>query len=209
MWAQGSVGYVQHNDYGGQLDVAWLSPEGSVRLSALAGYYVGKDTTGLSNDTVTHPIGLAAARWSLVDGRWMLEAQAGQFYNQDHGVRFASHHWFGDNRLTLYYRDTRYSGSINPDRVKYAGFEISMPIGERAATMVGPATVRGSDQWVYGIGSRVGNSINSLNAGYGVVPEIRHNLLSDTLDYDRAGLADMTANLYRVRAMLREVGGRP
>lgn len=209
LWAQGSVGYVQHNDFGGQLDVAWLSPEGGLRLSAMAGYYAGKDTSGLSNDTVTHPIGLAAARWSVVDGRWMLEAKAGQFYNQDYGVRFASHHWFGDNRLTLYYRDTQFSGSIIADRVKYAGVEISMPIGERAAIMVGPATVRGSDQWVYGIGSRVGNSINSLNAGYGVVPAIRHNLLSDTLDYDRAGLTDIMANLYRVRAMLREMAGKP
>jgi hypothetical protein len=209
MWVQGSLGYAQHNDFGGQLDVAWLSPEGSLRLSALAGYYAGKDTSGLTSDTVTHPIGLAAARWSAIDGRWMLEAQAGQFYNQDYGVRFASHHWFGDNRLTLYYRDTQFSGSIITDRVKYAGFEISMPIGERAATMVGPATVRGSDQWVYGIGSRVGNSINSLNAGYGVVPVIRHGLLSDTLDYDRAGVSDIMANLYRVRAMLRELAGKP
>ncbi len=209
LWAQGSVGYVQHNDYGGQLDLAWLSPKGGLRLSAIGGYYVGKDASGLTSDTVSHPIGLAAARWSVIDGRWMLEAQAGQFYNQDSGIRLASHHWFGDNRLTLYYRDTQYNGSIDTGRVKYAGFEISMPIGERAATMVGPATVRGLDQWVYGLGSRVGNSINSLNAGYGVMPVVRHGLLSDTLDYDRAGMTDIMANIYRVRAMLRQQADQP
>lgn len=32
--------------------------------------------------------------------------------------------------------------------------------------------------------------------------------LSDTLNYDRAGLADLLASRYRVRAMLRETAGR-
>jgi hypothetical protein len=209
LWAQGSVGYVQHNDYGGQLDLAWLSPEGSLRLGAMGGYYAGKDASGLTSDTLTHPIGLATARWSAIDGRWMLEAQAGQFYNQDYGIRLASHHWFGDNRLTLHYRNTEYSSAIDTRRLQFAGFEISMPIGNRVATVVGPATVRGSDQWVYGLVTKVGGTDNAINTGYGVLPAIRHGLLSDTLDYDRAGVADMTANLYRVRAMLREMAGKP
>ena len=209
LWAQGSVGYVQHNDYGGQLDVAWLSPEGSFRLSALGGYYVGKDASGLTNETLTHPVALGAARWSVVDGRWMLEAQAGQFYNQDYGIRLASHHWFGDNRLTLHYRNTEFSSALETKRLQFAGFQISMPIGNRAATMVGPATVRGSDQWVYGLESKVRSTDNAINIGYGVVPVIRHSLLSDTLDYDRAGVSDVMANLYRVRAMLREVADKP
>jgi hypothetical protein len=84
-----------------------------------------------------------------------------------------------------------------------------MPLGDRAATPVGSATVRGSDQWVYGLESKVGGTDNAINSGYGVVPVIRHGLLSDTLDYDRAGVSDIMANLYRVRAMLRELAGKP
>lgn len=40
-------------------------------------------------------------------------------------------------------------------------------------------------------------------------PDLRDGQLSDTLDYGRAGLADPLANLYRVRALLRETAGRP
>ena len=208
-WGQATVGYVQHNDYGGQIDLAWLNPTGSLRLSALAGYYQGSDTSGSSYESIRHPLGLAAARWSVIDGRWFLEAQGGQFYNQDIGFKLASHHWFGDNRLTLQYRNTESSGPAPMPRTQFAGFEISMPIGTRGATSLGPMTVRGSDQWVYGIETKVGGSDNGITNGYGVVPAIRHNLLSDTLDFDRAGVADMNANLYRVRAMLREAAEKP
>lgn len=209
LWAQGSVGYVMHNDYGGQMDLAWLSPQGTLRLSALAGYYQGTDTSGGSFERIRHPLALGSARWSVIDGRWYWEAQAGQFYNQDRGLRLASHHWFGDNRLTFYYRNTEASSPLVMPRTKFAGFEISMPIGSRAATVVGPATLRGADQWVYGIETKVGGTDNIITGGYGMVPAIRHGLLNDTLDYDRAGQADMLANLYRVRAMLREMAGKP
>lgn len=207
LWGQASLGYVMHNDYGGQLDLAWLSPTGSVRLSALAGYYQGTDNSGLTLETLHHPLALASVRWSVLDGRWFMEAQAGQFYNQDKGLRLASHHWFGDNRLTLHYRSTE-SGSQMP-RTNFAGFQISMPIGSRVATMVGPVSVRGSDQWLYGVQSKVQGSDNAITNGYGVVPAIRHGLINDTLDNDRSGLTDMLANLYRVRAMLREMADKP
>ena len=207
LWGQASVGYVMHNDYGGQLDLAWLSPTGSVRMGALAGYYQGTDSSGLTRETLHHLLALASVRWSVVDGRWFMEAQAGQFYNQDRGLRLASHHWFGDNQLTLHYRSTE-SGARMP-RTNFAGFQISMPIGSRAATMLGAVTLRGSDQWVYGVQSKVQGGDNAITNGYGVLPAIRHGLLNDTLDNDRAGMTDMLANLYRVRAMMREMADKP
>ncbi|MFZ4481119.1 MAG: YjbH domain-containing protein [Rhodoferax sp.] len=208
-WGQASAGYVQHNDYGAQLDLAWLSPAGGLRLSGVAGYYQGSDTSGQSLQSIRHPIALASARWSVIDGRWFLEAQAGQFYNQDLGIRLASHHWFGDNRLTLHYRNTESSGPVVMPRTQFAGFQITMPIGSRVSTALGQATLRGSDQWAYGIETKVGGTDNYIASGYGVVPGIRHNLLTDTLDFDRAGLSDINANLYRVRAMLREAADKP
>ena len=209
LWAQANIGYVMHNDYGGQLDLAWLSPQGSLRLSALAGYYQGADIGGMTFESIRHPLALATARWSVIDGRWHVEAQAGQFYNQDRGIRLASHHWFGDNRLTLHYRNTEAISPILMPRTKFAGFQVSMPIGSRAATVAGPVTLRGADQWVYGIETKVGGTDNIITSGYGTVPVIRHGLLNDTLDYDRVGMVDVLANLYRVRAMLREMAGKP
>ena len=208
LWAQASLGYVMHNDYGGQLDLAWLSPQGSLRLGALGGYYQGPDASGQRTDTLRHPLGLAAARWSVIDGRWFLEAQAGQFYNQDRGLRLASQHWYGDNRLTLHYRNTQTNAAGETKRLQFAGFQISMPIGPRQSGQLGPASVRGADQWAYGLESKVGGSDNAITTGTGLLPELRHGLVSDTLDKDRAGLADVLANIYRVRAMLREIAER-
>lgn len=209
MWAQASAGYVQHNDYGGQLDFAWLSAQGDWRLSALGGYYQGSDTRGWTLQSIRHPVALAAARWSVIYGRWFLEAQAGQFYNQDRGLRLSSQHWFGDNRLSFHYRSTESNSPLVMPRTRFAGFELTIPLGGSAATALGPITVRGRDQWAIGIESKVGGSDNLITAGYGVVPALRHGLLTDTLDYDRAGELDVTANLYRVRAMLREMADRP
>jgi hypothetical protein len=209
LWSQASVGYVQHHDHGGQVDVAWLSPEGRWRLGGMGGYYQGSSTRGFALDTIKHPTALASVRWSAIEGRWHLETQVGQFYNQDRGFRLASHHWFGDNRLTLQYRNTEALQPYALPRTRFAGFELSIPFGPKAATPLGSATVRGRDQWTYGVETKVGGTDNNITSGYGIVSALRHGLMTDTLDNDRAGLADMAANLYRVRAMLREMAQLP
>lgn len=208
-WAQASVGYLQHNDYGGQLEMAWLSPSGNLRLSGLGAYYRGSDTSGSSLQGITHPMALASARWSVIDGRWFVEAQAGQFYNQDRGFKLASHHWYGDHRLSLLYRNTASDSAYALPRTQFAGFQITIPLGGRTSKEIGPATVRGSDQWVWGLESKVRSDDNIITAGYGVAPIVRHGLVNDTLDFDRAGLGDMQANIYRVRAVLREMAHQP
>jgi hypothetical protein len=209
LWAQASVGYVQHNDYGGQLDLAWLSPTGNWRLSGMGAYYRGDDTRGWTLESIRHPMALASARWSVMDGRWFLEVQGGQFYNRDRGIKLASHHWFGDYRLTFHYQSTESAAPFTLPRTQFAGFQLTMPIGPRESMALGPATVRGSDQWTYGVESKVRGGNNYITSGYGVVPDVRHGLLNDTLDADRAGLADIMANLYRVRPTLRERSGQP
>lgn len=69
--------------------------------------------------------------------------------------------------------------------------------------------MRGSDQWVYGVETKVGGVDGYINTGLGVLPAVRHGLLDDTLDCDRVGPSDFQANLYRVRAILREMMGKP
>ena len=204
LWAQASAGYLFHGDRGEQLDLAWLSPDGRWRLGAMTGSYRGASTRGWALDEIVHPTTLASVRWSAIPGRWLLEAQAGQFYNQDRGVRLASRHWFGDNRVTLHYRNTASDWPIAMARTRFAGVELTLPFGPKASTTLGPATLRGRDQWAWGVESKVGSSDNALTSGYGITVTPRHGLLTDTLDYDRAGVQDMEANAHRIRAMLRE-----
>jgi Exopolysaccharide biosynthesis protein YbjH len=208
IWAQASVGYVQHSDHGGQIDLAWLSPGGRLRLSSMSGYYQADNTRGFTLDTIIHKTGLASARYSMIEGQWFLEAQAGQFYNWDRGVRLTSQHWFGDYRLSLNYRNTEALKPFPLPRSKFAGFELAIPFGPKASTSIGPGTVRGRDQWAYGISVKTSPDGFYAN-GYAIVSNLRHGLAADTLDKDRAGLADMEANTYRVRAIMREMAAMP
>ena len=208
LWAQASVGYVQHRDHGAQAELAWLSPEGRWRLGGMFGRYQGDSTRGWTLETIRHAPAVASARWSVIEGRWFLEAQAGQFYNQDRGFRLSSQHWVGDYRLSFNLRSSEATRPYPLPKSTFAGFELTIPFGPKAAVALGPATVRGRDQWAYGIDVRI-RPDPYYAVGYGIVPVQRHGLLSDTLDKDRAGLADMAANVYRVRAMLRETPRLP
>ncbi len=197
IWAQASGGYINGTDPGGQLDMLWMSPEGRFRLSGVAGSYV-------DSFQQRHTPLLATGRVSLIPGRWETELAGGEFYNKDRGLRFASLHWFGNTRLALYLQ-----GSGTPDRIampftKTAGFLVSFGLGPQESTDLGPVSVRGRDLFSLGLESKVGGTNNNITAGYGIAPELRHGITSDLTDYDRSGLQDMWANLYMLRAALKE-----
>ena len=119
-----------------------------------------------------------------------------------------SHHWFGDHRLTFYYRDTQSPDATTMPRTKFAGFEISFPLGPRESGFIGPLSVRGQDQLSLGLETKVGAKDNYITSGYGAVPGLRHGL-SDITDQDRTGVEDLWANRYRLRAVMRELESVP
>ena len=199
-WLQVSEGYITPTDHGKQLNVHWLSPMGRWRFSGLAAKYKTPNPTG--SDTLHEPR-LLSARYSVLPGLWFLDVTKGQFYNGDQGKRVMSHHWFGDHRLTFYYRDTQSPDGITMPRTKFAGFEITFPLGPKSAGFLGPFSFRGQDQQALGLETKVGANDNYITPGYGGVPGLRHGL-TDITDSDRTGIEDMWANRYRLRAVMRE-----
>lgn len=204
-WVQVSEGYITPTDRGEQANVHWLSPMGRWRLSGMAAKYKTANPNGV--DTLHEPR-LLSARYSVLPGLWLVDVTAGQFYNGDQGKRLMSHHWFGDHRLTFYYRDTQSADGVTMPRTKFAGFELTFPLGPRSAGFIGPLSIRGQDQLALGLETKVGANDNYITPGYGGVPGLRHGL-NDITDYDRTGVEDMWANRYRLRAVMRDFEPTP
>jgi hypothetical protein len=199
MALQATAGYINHTDRGGQLDAIWHSTNGRWRASGLLGKYT--NTTGLYvNDRMP---ALAALRYTLMPALWQLELTAGQFYNQDRGWSLASHHWMGDTRVKLYYRRTGLeSDPMKPIR-SFAGIEVSLPLGPSKGSNLAGIHVRGTDRWQTHFETKVGELDNYITPGYGQVPRPRHGLMSDVIDFDRSGSADIWADRDRIRLAMR------
>ncbi len=199
---QGSTGYVDRDYRGAMADAVWMNADGRWRLEATGGVFEN-DETGKRQTPL-----LGSARWSLVPGGWHLEATAGRFLGGDQGYSLASGHWFGDTRFKFYYRDSQGdAGEALAARRKFLGFEISLPLGPKAAADLGPVSLRGADRWRWGLQTKVGGDDNRLTYGYGMVPRARHGLHSDVSDHDRNGALDLLAQSPRLRETLQRALG--
>ncbi|WP_291015246.1 hypothetical protein, partial [Hydrogenophaga sp.] len=185
---QASAGFLDRRYLGGQVDARWSNADGRLRASGTAGVYRTEDT----GDRRTPVLG--ALRYTVLPARWQVEATAGQFLGGDRGVQLASLHWWGDTQMKLYYSNSQGKAtSALSVRRQLLGFVISFPLGPRAATSVGPVTVRGADRWGWGLKTKVGEKDNVLTSGYAEAPTLRHGLASDVSDFDRNGIADLAA----------------
>ena len=186
MAVQVSAGAIKSSSTGGQVDAVWLNPTGDWRVGGTMGAY--RQRINWLPDKTRVPA-LLSVHHTLMPGYWQMEGIAGQFFGGDRGFRINSHHWFGAQRLTLFYRSSGGQEASMPNR-KFAGFELSFPLGGRQVTDLGWASVRGRDRMAWGLSTKVGDSNNNLTTGYGEIPRPRHGVWTDVLDHDRAGAAD-------------------
>lgn len=193
---QASVGAVNAYSAGGQLDAVWLNPNGDWRVGGTVGAYNRKRSTGQNtNETPA----LMSVRHSVLAGQWQLEGTAGKFLGGDTGYQLSSRHWFGDYGLHFYVRESKGNTATMPTR-RFAGFEISLPLGPAASYAVGNgATVRGLDRWAWGLRTKIGATNNNLTMGYGEIPRPRHGVWTDFTDHDRSGPVDMWGSRQRLR----------
>jgi hypothetical protein len=194
--AQASFGQLAPGQTGAQWDALWINPDGRLRLG-LTGARYSNDNTGREQLPL-----YAQARYSIIPGAWHAEATAGQFMNGDRGFKLASVHWAGDTRVALQYQKTGDTRKPNMPTRSFAGINVSLPFGPKAAVPIGPVWLRAQDQWSWGIQTKVGESNNNLTTGYGEITRQRQGLWSDVTDHDRNGQADLQAQLPRLRAIL-------
>jgi hypothetical protein len=197
---QASAGAINSYSRGGQVDAVWMNPAGDWRLGALAGVYSRNTTSGTRK---TQTPALVSVRHSVVPGQWQLEGMAGKFLGGDTGYKAMSHHWFGDYRLSFFIRESKGNVATMP-KTRFAGFEISLPLGPTASTDLGWGTVRGQDRWDWGLSTKIGQSNNALTSGYGEVPMPRHGVWTDVIDHDRSGALDMWGNRAHLRGALQQ-----
>jgi len=195
--AQVAAGQVNQGDEGGQVDLLWLSPQGRWRAQWQGGAY--ESTIYVQK---RRPL-WGALRYSVIPGHWQVEVAAGQFYNLDQGWRLTSVHRLGAATLNLFFRETGRQNSEVLPIVRFAGFRINFPIGPERATDLGLFTLRGADNWNWGLETKVGETNNNITPGYGQTSTLRHGISVDVSDYDRGGVEDLWARRARVREGMR------
>jgi hypothetical protein len=224
LWMELALGQHGHKLTGLLATASWAQPHGLLRLTAQLGQYESHKETSLgpllSSETSEELTpALLSARVAVVPGRWALVAIGGQFLNNDKGWRFESRHQFGDNTLSLYLQDTEAGNRWAPRPAQMVGVAFSFALGPSRSWTVpgqtgagsrrfGLATVRTSDRFTLAMQQEVNETAGAgelLSQGHGQLPPAFHGLLTDTLDHDRADLSAMRANLYRARAVLREL----
>jgi hypothetical protein len=178
-----SAGNVMHAQTGGQADL-YLGLD-RWRLQSTWGRYSTTDFLKARSPA------LSAIRYSVEPAKWQLEFAAGRFYNLDRGWRVSSTHWFGQTSFSAFVRQSGIEGVVMP-KLRFAGFEMSFPLGSSSASEVAGLSVRGQDRWSVGLETKVGQSDNYITRGYGLTYGPRHGL-ADITDFDRSSLSDLWA----------------
>ncbi|CAN1486373.1 Exopolysaccharide biosynthesis protein YbjH [Burkholderiaceae bacterium] len=204
LWSEVTTGYLSSGVKGSNLTMVWDSPDSRWKLTGVNAVYTQDHAPEAAP---LHPT-FMTVRYAVVPGKWALSATNGRFLNNDTGTQVMTTHFFGDHRVRFYYRKTGPGNGVTPNRRAFAGFNFTLPIGPKESYTVGPATVRGRDQWALGLETKVQEKDNYIEPGYGVFPTIRHGLQADVTDYERGDVGYLEANMHRFWAGLREQMGR-
>ena len=188
-----SAGSVMHAQTGGQADL-YLGLD-RWRLQSTWGRYRSSEFLKARRPAIS------ALRYSIEPAKWHLEFAAGRFYNMDRGWRLSSTHWFGQTSFAVFLRESGIEGSSMP-KTRFAGFEMSFPLGSNAASDVAGLSLRGRDRWRVGLTTKVGDTDNYITQGYGLMIGPRHGM-ADITDFDRASPSDMWAARSAMRFAMR------
>ncbi|MDP2416288.1 MAG: hypothetical protein U1D25_13105 [Hydrogenophaga sp.] len=197
---QASVGAINRYSRGGQVDAVWMNTLGDWRVGGTLGAYSRSSAAGTRS---TETPALLSVRRSVLAGSWQLEGTVGQFLAGDTGFKAASHHWFGDYKLSFYINESKGSTAAMPKR-RFAGFQVSLPLGPKGSTATGWGNVRGQDRMAWGVQTKIGETNNALTSGYAEAPQPRHGVWTDITNHDRSGPVDMWANRHAMRAALQQ-----
>lgn len=197
---QASVGAINRYSRGGQLDAVWMNTLGDWRVGGTLGSYSRNNAAGIRS---TETPALLNVRRSVLAGNWQLEGTVGTFLAGDTGFKAASHHWFGDYKLSFFINESKGKTASMPKQ-RFAGFQVSLPLGPKGSTATGWGNVRGQDRMAWGVQTKIATSLNTLSFGYAEVPQPRHGVWTDITNHDRSGPVDMWANRHAMRAALQQ-----
>jgi hypothetical protein len=117
--------------------------------------------------------------------------------HMDTGMRITSNHWLGDSRLTINYLTTKPKNSNTYE--DFLGVSIAIPLTPWRDMKPGYVQVRGTDQFVYSLQTRVGENHNNINTGLGATSDLQHNITRQYENRGRLSPAYFEANIQRLR----------
>lgn len=107
--------------------------------------------------------------------RTSTEITLGKFWGGDTGALVAQRFWYDDTALVTYFKQSRQDSSAAP--ASYAGLQLIFPLTPRKNAGMEYLSIRGTNQFGYGVESRVLETENKLSVGTNEVPRMGDNLL--------------------------------
>ena len=135
--------------------------------------------------------------YSRPDWNWQGKVQAGQFWKGDEGVRVTTSHWLGDVRVDASYQTTKAVGSNEAE--DFVTLSIAIPLTPWRDMSPDYVQLRGIDQFVYALQTRVGESHNNIGEGLGVDTGLQHNIERQYFNRNRIGASYYHENRQRLR----------
>ena len=135
---------------------------------------LGLSVGAFSTDTLTinnkKDYQLVSYRYAYADNqKTTTEITNGRFWGGDTGFQLGQRFWHGDTALMLYVKRSRLNDT--DPLVSFAGIQLSIPLTPRKNAGFEHLLVRGGNQWVYTIESRILEKENRLTFGYGEIPK--------------------------------------
>ncbi|WP_163922364.1 YjbH domain-containing protein [Photobacterium sp. Alg240-V54] len=196
--SQFSAGYMMGNYWGGVNETQWYSPQGNHILGFEVSKFIPSDDKDNNGRNIADKQSfIANYTYSLPEYNWQLGLQAGEYFQGDTGVRVTSDHWLGDSRLSINYLTTKPKNSNTYE--DFLGVSIAIPLTPWRDMKPGYVQVRGTDQFVYSLQTRVGESHNNINTGLGATSDLQHNISRQYENRGRLSPAYFDANIQRLR----------
>ena len=177
-------------DYDGLIaEGLWQSPQGNHSVGFSAGTYDNIYYESVTRDVL---VGRYRYYWSDLDANFSIEA--GQYWQQDKGVKGEVTFNFGDTQVHFY-------AQYIQDQYEALGLAFSVPLTFRRDMRPGLIQLKGADQWRYGLNTSIntGLGFNPLRPGRGRLLPHSQDLKDTYFNNDRLSVAYIQANAARLR----------
>lgn len=158
------------------------------RIRTRIGYYDHKKTTE------NRLIAVGSIRYLYAPKDLFLEASFGQFWFDDRAVLIEAARYFGDTKITLFYKENDESA---------AGLKISLPLTPRKDMRPSMLQVKGANRWTYGLQTSIARGINktsnAVDTKIAVMPSVFHNTENTYQNQGRLSPTYINNNLLRLR----------
>ena len=190
LMAQVGAGAYSQQAQGVMADLMWTPGTGQNRFTLKAAHF--QNTSAWPGPDFR--IGLASYRAFIPALDTYLVVTAGQFLNNDHGLRLEVKRFFNDTSMSVYYSHTT---------VQELGVILTLPLTPRRDMSPGWLQIRGNERWGDGLATTIRTPVNYLAPGLATVPDTTVNLERTFYNNDRLNETYLRANLKRLREAYR------